>query len=375
MAERDSGRGGEIGGPTQHATSLPPDDNIVSHMLGPVISFFVVALSLALLRLYTRLTRRHGIDFRFSFSWEDFSLLLALLFTILQFTLLMAAAPHGVGRHNAYIPHDDEVKAMKLLFLSQLPWGWSVAFAKISIACLLLRLKSATSEGLWPWKVPLYFTIIIQIACAVTANIVQLTQCRPLRATWDPTVPGAVCQSPTIAHMAIYITGALAIVSDIFLATAPITFLKNVRRSIRERAILIFLMGLASFTAIATVVKLPMVEPYGKYGDSLSDTIGIMTWSSIEAYMGIIAASVPCLKSPFEGFLRRVGVLKSTSSNASDNGSWDSGHSNERYMHHVPISGGRFLSPKTTQDVGLTIDPNAASSEQSILDHGQKAEV
>lgn len=441
MTEGKSGQGGDIGGPTQPATPLQPDDNIVSHMLGPVSSFFVVAVSLASLRLCTRLTRRHGADFRFTFSWEDFSLLLALIFTIIHFSLLVAAAPHGVGRHNAFVPHDDEVQAMKLLLLCQLPWGWSVAFAKISIACLLLRLKSATSEGLWPWKLPLYLLIIIQIVSAVTANIVELTQCRPLSAAWDPTLPRPVCQPPVIAHMSIYIIGALAIMSDIFLATAPISFLKNVRRSVRERAILIFLMGLASFTAIATIIKLPMVEPYGKYGDSLYDTIGIMTWSSIEANMGIIAASVPCLKSPFESFLRRVGVLKSTASNVSDHRSGGSGHGNEGdmqydvmggrgghggsgYHHHghgrghghdrkhsqthnndhthtrkhtrtqnstnderrksyrlsrillpaVPISGDHFLSPKT-QDVVLNLTPNAASSEQSILDHGRKEAV
>ncbi|KAM7195511.1 hypothetical protein V8F33_006681 [Rhypophila sp. PSN 637] len=397
-----------------------PDESMLGRLLGPVIPFFVIAVFLASLRLYTRLTRRKGIDFSFAFSWDDVTLLLALMFTVFHFSLLMAAVPHGVGRHNYYVPYEEQVEANMLLLFSQLPWGWSVAFAKISIACLLLRLKSPTSEGLWPWKVPLYFLILVQIACAVTANIVQLTQCRPIRAIWNPTIPGAQCQDPWIAHLAIYITGVLAIMSDIFLATAPISFLKNVRRSVRERAILIFLMGLAAFTAVATVVKLPMVEPYGKHGDALSDTIGIMEWSSIEAYMGIIAASVPCLKSPFEGFLRRVGVLKSTASNGSDHGSYGgSWHShNLNHGHHdshgyghqhphtythvhnhdhpykqahihnhtnhdrrgslrlsnillpaVKVTGGNFLSPKWTPDVILTPPPQGGSSEQSISDH------
>lgn len=433
--------GGEIGGPAGPATSLGPDENFVARMLGPVITFFAVAVSLAILRLYSRVTRPQGIDLRFTFSWDDINLLLALIFTILQFSFLMAAVPHGVGRHNSYVPYKEQVEANKLLLISQLPWGWAVAFAKISIACLLLRLKNATSEGLWPWKVPLYFLIVVQIASAVAANVVQLTQCRPIIAIWDPTTPEAVCRSPSVAHTTIYVTSAFAIMSDIFLATAPVSFLKIVRRSIRERAILIFLMGLASFTAIATIIKLPMVGPYGQYGDGLSNTIGIMTWSSIEAYMGIIAASVPCLKSPFESFLRRVGVLKSTASNGSDHGSgadasreryihsdvmgnlrfygnssfhhaqdnphghghgYGHGHDREHTHNHshkhkhtrtqsctqknrksyrlsrlslpaIPISGGHFLSPKSTPDVVLNMAQDAVSSEQSILDHSNSS--
>ena len=182
-----------------------------------------------------------------------------------------------------------------------------------------------------------------------------------------------------IARATIYSNGAVAILSDIFLAATPISFLKNVRRSVRERAILIFLMGLGVFAAIATGVKMTLVAPFGNRGDRLWDSIDIVTWSCVEAYMGIIAASVPCLKSPFEAVLRRVGVIKSggggSSRGSEGSGSFhydltrSDGSSSYKHDRNYRLSG-ILIGDRTMRDV--ITKPTASLSEQSILGRGSE---
>jgi hypothetical protein len=44
-------------------------------------------------------------------------------------------------------------------------------------------------------------------------------------------------------------------------------------------------------------------------GDLLSTTVELSLWNRLEELVGIIAACIPCLKSPAERFLKRIGVL------------------------------------------------------------------
>jgi hypothetical protein len=229
--------------------------------------------------------------------------------TITQFGIFLAAVPYGVGRHNFYIDPDDQINASRLLFFSQLPWGWSVAFGKISIALLLLRLKTGVG-----WRIFLYAMMAVQLASAVHANTMQLVSCRPISAAWRPE-PQAKCLSVQIIHDSIYVQGSVAVLTDFIFALIPLTFISNIRRGMLERLVIVFLMGLGLFTAAGVIVKLTLVHTYGQTGDMLWDSVDLNTWSILEGQMGIVAACMPCLKSPFHAVLRRMGLLKDTPGN------------------------------------------------------------
>ena len=68
-------------------------------------------------------------------------------------------------------------------------------------------------------------------------------------------------------------------------------------------------MGAGVFSAAAVIVKLTYLDSFGKTKDPFFDVVNLATWSVVEEQMGIIAACVPTLKSPFERVLRRVGLL------------------------------------------------------------------
>ena len=229
--------------------------------------------------------------------------------SVTQFAIFIAAVPHGVGRHSFYIDPEDAFLARRLLYFSQLWSGWGVALAKISIALLLLRLK--TGRG---WRIFLYAMVAVQLAAAVHANAMQLAACRPISAGWRLETTAEHCWPISVLHAPIYAHGSVAACTDLVFALIPLTFLGSVRRSLRERLVIALLMGLGVFAAAAVVVKLTLVRTYGATGDMLWDSVDLNTWSILEGQLGIVAACVPCLKSPFQAALRRMGLMRDDAS-------------------------------------------------------------
>lgn len=173
----------------------------------------------------------------------------------------------------------------------------------------------------------------IQIASCIASTVFQLVQCRPLAVIWDPSNhPDAVCAKPQAAYTSIYVNSAIAITTDLIFAILPITFIWKINRPLRERIVLALLMGLGLFAAITSMVKTTLVKFYGVTGDTLWDAIDISLWSFLEEQTGIIAACIPCLKSPFERLLGRLGLLstiKRTTYYRTDDNTYGDGKSHQ----------------------------------------------
>ncbi|KAK3370421.1 hypothetical protein B0H63DRAFT_454593 [Podospora didyma] len=285
-----------------NVTGDPPgaDESNIGRLLGPVITLYVISFVLLTMRLTTRIhsKMRLGLD--------DITVALALLISTINFGFILSAVPHGMGRHNYYVSLDDQLEASHMLFYSQMPWGWGVCFSKISIAFLLLRFKTTTR-----WRVFLYAMIAVQVASAISANVVQLTLCKPLAASWDFRITDGVCHYSN-AHLSMWLNGGIAIATDLIFAAIPLSFLGSIRRPLVERLVVALLMGIGVITAVASAVKLTMAKKYGSSNsqDPGWDCIDLIAWSVIEEQLGVIAACVPCLKSPFEKMMRRLGLLK-----------------------------------------------------------------
>ncbi|KAK4149390.1 hypothetical protein C8A00DRAFT_18909, partial [Chaetomidium leptoderma] len=224
--------------------------------------------------------------------------------------LLLVAIHYGVGRHNYYVPDDEEVLAEKWLFLCQPPFPWALAFSKMSIAWMLIRIQR--DRPWWTWS--MYFLMFVSAGIAIVSNIFQLSACKPLAAVWDHSIVDAVCADPNTSQTSIYVTASITIVTDVALSLAPISFIVNIQRPMREKVALGFVMGLGIFASSASIAKTFMIGSYGKTGDTLMDTVGLTTWSMVEAQLAIIAACIPTLKRLFEKILRQWGLMSSQQS-------------------------------------------------------------
>ncbi|KAK4171237.1 hypothetical protein QBC36DRAFT_340353 [Triangularia setosa] len=287
-----------------------PDVSKASLVVGTISFLHLISWTLYGARIWTRLRPipRLFVD--------DYLITLAVLFDLASYVFLMIAVHYGIGRHNYYVPTDHEVLAEKWLFLSQPVFPWSLAFSKMSIACMLVRIRR--DQRVWAWS--MYFIMVFVVLIAINTNVFQLSMCRPLWAVWDRSDPNAHCMDPVVAQTSIYVNSALNVVTDFALSLAPITFIIHLQRPLREKIVVACIMGLGIFASSACIAKTFHVQDYGKTGDSLMDCVPVTIWSMVEMQLAIIASCIPCLKQLFERGLRRLGLLSTQHSSDSSTG-------------------------------------------------------
>ncbi|KAF2269388.1 hypothetical protein CC78DRAFT_529175 [Lojkania enalia] len=323
-----------------------PDVSGAPRVLGITGALYIITLALFGGRLYTRISYR-------KLWWDDYTITIALLLAIIEWSLFLASTQFGAGRHNYYIPGDLQVPAQHLLFASTVPWAVSMMFIKISIAFMLLRFKRTKS-----WLIFLWSMIAIQIASCIASVVFQLVQCVPLAGIWDPkNHPNAVCTPPQSAFVSIYVNSAIAIITDLMFALIPITFIRKMQRPLREKVFLSCLMGLGIFAAAASIVKTTLVKDYGVTGDSLWDAMDLTLWSILEEQSGIIAACIPTLKSPLERILHRIGLLSPIK------------HATRSYQHFDPQDSHQMTKLHTVTNAvgaGVSVDRSNDRSEETV---------
>ena len=129
---------------------------------------------------------------------------------------MLVSTRYGVARHNFYVSHNDQILAEKLLFISQPPYPWALAFAKLSIAWMLFKLRRDSRT----WRTVMVSVSVVAVGIAISANAFQLSMCTPLWAIWDHSNPDAKCMNPIMAQTSIYVNAGLTIATDVVLSLA-----------------------------------------------------------------------------------------------------------------------------------------------------------
>ncbi|KAH9223490.1 hypothetical protein DL95DRAFT_352126 [Leptodontidium sp. 2 PMI_412] len=219
---------------------------------------------------------------------------------------MAAACSSGLGRHDFFVNSKDKEKALHYSFGYYVIGLWTASLARISVACMLLRLKSSMA-----WQIPMWSAIVLQVAVVFGSNVCQFIQCHPLRAMWDM-VPDAKCWSPRQMQIYGYLFAGrvgTGIVCDFAFALLPMTFIWTLHRPMLERVLMAFLMALGLFAGGVAVVKVYYMHTFDLTSvDCLRSLINVALWSRIEELVLITAACGPYLKSPAETVLHKWGV-------------------------------------------------------------------
>jgi len=104
---------------------------------------------------------------------------------------------------------------------------------------------------------------------------------------------------------------AVFIATDILFSLLPITFIRHLRRPLRERVAIALLMALALVASAAGIVKTYLIKDWAHPTDPLYYSADPGLWGFIEMYLGIIAVCAPCLKGICESGLKRLGWMGS----------------------------------------------------------------
>ncbi|KAK2789663.1 hypothetical protein FQN52_006002 [Onygenales sp. PD_12] len=105
----------------------------------------------------------------------------------------------------------------------------------------------------------------------------------------------------------------------------PIRLIWGLQRPLRERILVSCLMGMGLVATGTVCVKMTTFVTVGQ-GDPLSSTVWPSLLAKLEELLGIIAACTPCLKSPAERFLQRIGVISDRYANSTTRPSFVASH-------------------------------------------------
>ncbi len=193
-------------------------------------------------------------SFRVKFTPRSTDTPLQLL-GLVDFAAVVRTVAPVLGSRPEYLPLSFLAIAGPLTVVAEIVSSWSVALLKTSIAIMLLRFQQARV-----WALFLYSVIGVQVATAVFVTIMQLTRCVPIQATWDATLPQDHCWSQGSLKAGLTVAAVLVIITDFIFALIPLVFLRHVRRSLRDRIIIGFLMSLGLFASAASVIKAVTVQ-------------------------------------------------------------------------------------------------------------------
>ena len=103
--------------------------------------------------------------------------------------------------------------------------------------------------------------------------------------------------------------------TDTIFAILPLFIVWKLQRPRREKVNLALLMGLGIVCSAAVIPKFASLHRFKSNEDSSWKEAELILWSVIEAFLGIIAASIPALKSVLEARLAKARLLRAGKEN------------------------------------------------------------
>ncbi|OAA33221.1 integral membrane protein [Moelleriella libera RCEF 2490] len=254
-----------------------------------------------------RLRRQTGLD--------DWIMLLTLILYVVFVSILTKYITVGGLRHLYYLTPEERVIAAK--------WGWisqpfvimGFATGKLSVAVLLWRVVGSTT--FWR-KWFLCFATISALLISIVNIVLTFTQCSPVEALWNQQLlkeGQTKCLSPSIQiNFAIFLS-SWNILTDVFLAALPASFMYKLDLSTRKKVGLSILLGLGATSAIFAGIKTMFLTSLGERSDVTWSTYQLYVWSGVELFVIILCGSVPPVK-PVWDILRgkpRISTVTVTS--------------------------------------------------------------
>ncbi|PKS05436.1 hypothetical protein jhhlp_008812 [Lomentospora prolificans] len=275
---------------------LPPNENLGPALLGTVWSLWAIATVIYIVRLCARPSSK------FDITSAEYTITASLISKTVSVAFMTAAISKGFGRHNAYISTEDQGTIRRYLvgvYMSGVP---ASCLARVSIACLLLRLTTNRV-----WRGILKATIVLQVLVILVYEISQFTQCNSVITGISPTDHKCLPKSHVWGFT--FMSFFSAMVSDFICATIPFFLLRHLSRSSVEKALIYILMASSVIATGMGIPKLYHVLTY-EFGadDRLWNLLPEFFWCRMEEAVIIIAACAPLLKSPVERLLRRMGL-------------------------------------------------------------------
>ncbi|KZL63923.1 integral membrane protein [Colletotrichum incanum] len=209
-------------------------------LLGIVISFLVLALLCAILRIWCRIfiVRACG--------WDDFCLVLVMISISVGSIGACVAMDYGLGQHMLLLGPGAIVNYMKVFYICNGTLPISTTFIKVAILLQYLRTFERGTKSRT-------FTIIILVITAMwgtTYIFLAWVPCIPIAAYWDWSIPhngrwgfGSQIAEELIRTYESHATSNMILDFIIFAIPLPLYFNNGANKKSRKSVLALFLLG------------------------------------------------------------------------------------------------------------------------------------
>ncbi|GME66322.1 integral membrane protein [Neofusicoccum parvum] len=176
--------------------------------------------------------------------------------------------------------------------------------AKLVLCSNLLYqvLTNATKSSFLLQYLRLFQQRWIQWACKVSLAVVfgaalygffgGIFMCNPATKYWNPSVPGH-CSD---AQKYWFASALLGILMDFVVWLLPMPLIKGLRLPLRQKLSLMAVFALGGFVCVVSILRILLVHMYAANDNMEGAGIAAITWSTVEANVGIICASLMVMK-------------------------------------------------------------------------------
>ncbi|KAJ0372116.1 hypothetical protein COL26b_009273 [Colletotrichum chrysophilum] len=270
------GTGGEPGHREWNGGSVVP-----VAVISAVLSTAFVAM-----RFYTRIYILRSV------KWEDWFILMSLLFAIATSGGMIAQLNYGLGHHLRSVGASFPVY-IQTGILTNLFYSISLTLTKISILLLYIRILTYDLVRLLG-KVLLGLVILTHTW--IIASI--LTTCIPLSAAWsyDPANPPIYCHPVPV----FWLNAVLHILTDFMIFMLPLPVISSMSLPRKQKTGLYFVFCLAFLVCAISTLRLVAVfhtdESNAQVADVTWSAVRVANWTSLEVHIAIVTACLTTLK-------------------------------------------------------------------------------
>lgn len=289
-----------------------------------------------------------------AFGWDDFFMVLALLFHVMFATCAIGGIHYGTGRHMSELSDENILKAMRYWWFCYVAYCWAMIMIKVSIGLFLLRI---TIHKIQRWIV--FIVMGLTVLTGLVFFFVTLLQCTPISFFWDKFSQTGSCVNVDIIIALTFLYSVVSVICDFAFAILPVFLVWDLNMSFNTRLVLAPILGMACVASIAVICRMAYIMDF-KNPDFLWATVDIAIWSDTEQALGITAGSLATLRPLYRMISARFGL--------SQTGKSESGKGNPQW--YGVASTAKSSKRKSVFNMGSLMRTEKATVRNNSDDYG-----
>ncbi|KAI1864415.1 uncharacterized protein JN550_008972 [Neoarthrinium moseri] len=226
-------------------------------------------------------------------AWgADDWVMLATVITSIPLTIVSYLfASRGLGQDLWMVPFENITFVLEMYYYSEILYLVVVFLTKISICCFYLRVFPKRAL-----RIRIFSVIGVTLAAACAFIFVTIFQCTPIPGAWlrwDGTYE-AECRDVMIQAL----WGAIvSIVLDVATIMLPMKEVWGLNLSIRRKVGVVLMFAVGMFVVVVQILRIVFLLKFSATSNFTRDYTSASVWSNVEAYVGIICACFPHIRT------------------------------------------------------------------------------